>query len=435
MTTDFILIGLLGLALGFLLDYLFFRQGRVLMSSDDLRRDFVSRPMFDQVQSQSDVLRADLHEREQEVREWSSKFANAQAQLAHLTERLDNQKKEVETLQSQMQQQFELVANRLLEEKSQRFTQQNRQQMTDILAPLREKIGEFEQGMQRQFLEETRERISLKKEIENLRDLNTQLSRDANNLVSALKGDNKTQGDWGELQLERLLEYAGLQRDVHFKTQVSFANELGQQQRPDLVVLLPNEKHLIIDSKVSLVAYEQYHNAPDDVARQRSQVLHLQSIRRHISELSAKNYPSLSQLNSPDYLLMFVPIEPALSLALQVDTRLFSDALEKNIVLVSASTLMATLRTVSFIWTQEKQRQNVQEIAEQSGKLYDKLAAFVEDLRNVGARMKQAQDAHDDAMNKLSDSKKYGDTVLGRAERIRNLGAKTTKSLPKELLE
>ncbi len=435
MNTDFILVGLLGLAIGWLLDFLLFRQGRLLMQPDVLRRDYVQRAVFDQIQTQHDVSRADLHEREQEVREWSSKYAATQAQLAHLTERLEHQKTEVETLQHQMKQQFESIANKLLEEKSQRFGQQNRQQMSDILLPLREKIGEFEQGMQRQFLEETRERISLKKEIEHLRDLNSQLSRDAHNLVSALKGDNKTQGDWGELQLERLLEHAGLQRDIHFKTQVSFANEHGQQQRPDLIILLPNDKHLIIDSKVSLVAYEQYHNAADDIIRQRAQTQHLQSVRRHITELAAKNYPSINQLNTPDYLLMFVPIEPALTLALQQDTRLFTDALEKNVVLVSAGTLMATLRTVSFIWTQEKQRQNVQEIAEQSGKLYDKLAAFVEDLRDVGHRMKQAQEAHDDAMNKLSDSKKYGDTVLGRAERIRNLGAKTTKSLPRELLE
>jgi DNA recombination protein RmuC len=431
---EILLAGIVGATLGFLIGFLMFRQGGTAIPEDKLRRDYVPRALFEQQEGQNDVLRADLHEKEQELRMVSSQLAATKQSLTHMDAQLLNQKQELQALQQQMQQQFELVANRLLEEKSQRFTQQNQQQMTDLLTPLRQKINEFQDGMQRQFLEDTRERVSLKKEIEQLRELNTQLSHDAHSLVSALKGDNKTQGDWGELQLERLLEHAGLQRDIHYRAQASFVNEAGQTQRPDFVIFIPNDKCIIVDSKVSLTAYEQYFSATDDGLKSKAMQQHVQSLRRHIQDLSGKNYPSLTQLHTPDYLLMFVPIEGALSVAMQHDQRLFADALERNIVLVSTATLMATLRTVSFIWTQEKQKQNVLEIAEQSGRLYDKLAAFVEDLRDMGQRLSQARDAYDDAMNKLSDSKRYGDTVLGRAERIRQLGAKTTKQLPKDML-
>jgi DNA recombination protein RmuC len=300
---------------------------------------------------------------------------------------------------------------------------------------LREKIKEFEEGMERKFLEETRERVSLKTEIEHLRSLNQQLSQDAHNLVTALRGDSKTQGDWGEMQLEMLLEKAGLLRGVHFHMQASFADHNGQQKRPDLIIQLPDNKQLIIDSKVSLAAYEQFFNQNDPLSKKRFLSAHFESLKSHFKNLSEKNYTGLYQINAPDYVIMFIPIENALTVALQEDSRLFTDALDKNVLIVTPTTLLATMRTVSFIWKQENQKRNVLEIARQSGLLYDKFVAFIEDLKEIGQRLDMAQSAYCDAMNKLNDSKKYGDTLVGRAEKIKELGAKATKSLPKELLE
>ena len=354
---------------------------------------------------------------------------------AHLDEKLTLQKDELSQLQQRFQTEFENIANRLLEEKSQRFTQQNQTQMNDLLNPLREKIKDFEDNMSRRFSDETRERISLKTEIEGLVKLNQQLSSDAHNLTSALRGDSKIQGDWGEMQLEKLLEKSGLLRGVHYDAQFSFTDENGQQRRPDFVIQLPENKQLILDSKVSLTAFEQFFNHDDPSVKTRFLKAHIDSLRNHIRGLSDKNYARLYQLNSLDYVIMFVPIESAFSFAMQEDTTLFTDALDKNVLIVTPTTLMATMRTVGFIWKQENQKKHVLEIARQSGLLYDKFVAFVEDLKQIGHRLDGAQAAYHDAMNKLNDSRKYGDTLVGRAERIRELGAKASKRLPKEFLE
>jgi len=268
-----------------------------------------------------------------------------------------------------------------------------------------------------------------------LKVLNLQLSGDAQNLASALKGDSKTQGDWGEFQLELLLEKAGLLKGTHYYTQPSFKDENGSDKRPDFIIQLPEGKHLIVDSKVSLTAYEKYFNAEDASKKSKFLKEHVDSIRGHIKDLSGKNYQHLYQINSPDYLLLFVPIEPAFAAALLHDSKLFLYALDNNIVIVTTSTLLATMRTVSYIWRQERQKKNVLEIARQSGLLYDKFVGFVEDLQDMGQRLDQAQASYHGAMNKLSDSKKYGDTLIGRAEKIKELGAKATKSLPEEFLE
>ncbi|MEK7254059.1 MAG: DNA recombination protein RmuC, partial [Bacteroidota bacterium] len=298
-----------------------------------------------------------------------------------------------------------------------------------------ERIREFGQDMDKRFSEEEKDVVSLKKEIDHLRDLNLQLGADARNLATALKGDSKTQGDWGELQLELILEKAGLVRGMHYSVQASFKDEDGQDKRPDFIIHLPENKHLVVDSKVSLTAYEKFFSAADDDSRHRHLQEHLGSLRNHIRDLGGKNYQHLYQINSPDYLLLFVPIEPAFFVAVQNDDRLFLDALDKNIVLVTTTTLLATMRTIAYIWRQERQKKNVLEIARQSGLLYDKFVNFVEDLREVGQRLDHAQTAYHDAMNKLSDSKKFGDTLIGRAQKIKELGAKATKALPKELID
>jgi len=402
---------------------------------DVVNEKYVLKEIYDALQLQADLHRDDLLDKEKEIREKSMQLSAEQQNRLNLEERLRTQKSEVGELQEKFQTEFENVANRLLEEKSQRFAAQNQKQLGDILLPLKERIKDFELGIEKRYLEETKDKVSLKKEIEQLRDLNMQLSQDANNLASALKGENKKQGDWGELQLEMLLEKAGLTRDIHFVTQSSFKDDEGKDKRPDFIINLPGKKHLIIDSKVSLVAYEKYFNAGKEKKQEKHIKAHVESIRRHLKDLSSKNYQHLYQVNSPDYLLLFVPIEPAFSLAVMHDSQLFTDALDKNIVIVTTSTLLATMRTVSYIWKQEKQKRSVLEIARQSGKLYDKFCNFVDDLKTIGSRLNGARNAYDDAMNKLTESKRKGDTLIGRAEKIKELGAKTTKSLPNELLE
>lgn len=402
---------------------------------DKINDKYVLKVVHDSIQNQADLFRDDLLDKEQELRKLSSQLSAKENEILNINEKLISQKSEVENLQQRFQTEFENIANRLLEEKSQKFSQQNQLQLNHILNPLKEKIQEFETGVNARFLEETRDRISLKKEIEQLRDLNMQLSLDANNLASALKGESKTQGDWGEFRLEMLLEKAGLQKDIHYMTQTSFKDHEGKEKRPDFIINLPEGKHLIIDSKVSLTAYEKYFNAENQDKKSKHLKRHIDSTRQHIKDLNKKNYQQLYQINSPDYLLMFVPIEPAFALAVTEDKKLFLEALDKNIVMVTTSTLLATMRTVAYIWKQEKQKNSVIEIARQSGLLYDKFVNFVDDLKGIGHRIDGAKNAYDNAMNKLVDSKKFGDTLIGRAERIKELGAKTNKTLPKELTD
>jgi DNA recombination protein RmuC len=427
----------LGLLIGAVLAWVLARlrlQAHAILKAD-VDKQYVHREIYEATERQQLNTQQELRLCQDELRLLSGHLASRDQMIKNLDDKLHIQKQELEQLQVRFRTEFENVANRLLEEKSQKFSTQNQEQIHALLQPLREHIRDFEEVAEKRFIEETRDRISLKKEIEQLRELNTQLSSDANNLASALKGDNKAQGDWGEYQLEVLLQKAGLAKDLHYRAQSSFTDEDGRAKRPDFIIMLPEDKHLIIDSKVSLTAYERYYQANDDVARQVAAREHLESLRRHIRDLSSKNYQQLYQINTPDYLLLFVPIEPAFALALQQDQKLFTEALERNIVLVTNSTLLATLRTVSFIWKQERQKNNVLEIARQSGMLYDKFCAFVDDLKSIGNRLDQTQVAYRDAMNKLLESTKFRDTLIGRAERIKELGAKTTKHLPKDLLD
>jgi DNA recombination protein RmuC len=352
-----------------------------------------------------------------------------------LEQQYQDQHQNFEQLQQHAKATFENIAHRLLEEKSQKFSTQNQTQIQQILQPLKEKIKEFEEGIEKRFLEDAKEKLSLKLAIDQLRELNLQLSTDANNLVNALKGDSKTQGNWGEYQLEMLLKKAGLEKDIHFLIQPSYKDEQGREKRPDFVINLPEEKHLIIDCKVSLTAYERYFNAETPQEQQKHLKAHIESLRQHIRDLSSKNYQLLYDIQAPDYLLLYVPIEPAFALAVREEQRLFLDALDKNIVLVSSTTLLATMRTVAYIWKQEKQKRSVLEIARQSGLLYDRFVNFVDDLKMIGQRLDGAHKSYKTAMSKLVDGHRYGDTLIGRAEKIRSLGAKATKLLPQDLID
>ncbi|NRB61735.1 MAG: DNA recombination protein RmuC [Saprospiraceae bacterium] len=430
----FLLLGLLlGMLIGMLITRYYWRKRSILR--EEVITQYIEKNIYQELRQQVDLMRDDLVEKEQEIRALSMNLSAKDQNILHLDDKLRQQKIELEALQKQARLEFEHIANRILEEKSQRFTHQNKVQLGHLLQPLQDKIKQFEAGIEKRFLEETRDRVSLKKEIEQLRDLNHQLSEDANNLAMALKGDNKSAGDWGEIQLEAILEKAGLQKDIHYHVQSSFRDEAGQLKRPDFIINLPGKKHLVIDSKVSLKAYEKAYSANDHQKKAEWISQHLDSIRRHIKDLSTKNYQDLYQINSPDYLLLFVPIEPAFSMAIQQDHNLFAEALDKNIVIVTTSTLLATMRTVSFIWKQEKQKKSVLEIARQSGLLYDKFCGFVDDLQKIGHRLDQSQSAYHDAMRKLTHSTKKGDTLIGRAEKIRELGARASKKLPQDLLE
>ncbi len=365
----------------------------------------------------------------------NSKSAKYEEHIRGLEERLSEHKKEIEELQKKMHIEFQNLSNKIFEEKSTKFLELNEKRVNDILNPLKEKINQFEKKVDDTYKEETRERISLKKELEHIVKLNQQVSEDTIKLTKALKGDKKLQGDWGEVQLEMILAKTGLEKDIHYRKQESLLNEAGKIMRPDYIINLPEGKNLIIDSKVSLIAYEQYFNEENESLKPELIKRHVKNIAKHISDLSSKNYNQLYEINSPDYVLLFVPIEPALYVALKEDTTLFEKALDKNIVLVSTSTLLATLRTISFIWKQDNQKKNVFEIAKESGALYDKFVGFIEDLTNLGKKIDGVKSDYSAAINKLYESKQKGSTIIGRIERIKKLGASTSKSLPKNILD
>jgi DNA recombination protein RmuC len=369
-------------------------------------------------------------------REKSEKFSNllsAKSQeLIGLQEKLLEQKKEIESMHEKLQIQFKNLANEILDEKTKKFTDQNKTNLADILTPLKEKILEFEKKVEQTNKESIERNSALKEQITGLKELNLQITKEAENLTKALKGESKTQGNWGEFVLESILEKSGLNKGEQYEVQVSKTSDDGKRLQPDVVVHLPEDKHIIIDSKVSLTAYEKYASAENEIEKESAIKNHLISIRSHIKGLSEKNYQSLYEIGSLDFVLLFMPIESAFSLAVQNDPGLFTDAYDKNIVIVSPSTLIATLRTIASIWRQENQNKNALEIARQGGQLYDKFVAFCEDLVKIGENLNTTKKNYDQAMNKLSAGK---GNLVNRADKLRELGAKATKNLDQRLLD
>ncbi len=437
ITLIYLLIGIIigGVAVYFIAKFKFQAELKPSITEAEIEAKYVFRELYDDLKNQIVLLKKELTNYQKDYQIVGNALSAKEQFAENLQQKLREQKEELIVLQQRLTTEFENIANKLLEEKSQKFTAQNQDNLNTVLNPLKEKIKEFEERVERTYINETKDRISLKEEIVKLRELNMQLSADAGQLASALKGDSKTQGDWGEYRLEMLLERAGLTKDIHFRTQSNFKDEEGNDKRPDFIIHLPEDKHLIIDSKVSLTAYEAFYNADNEADRTHHLKAHIASIRKHLRDLNSKKYEQLYQLDTPDYLLMFVPIEPAFAIAVQEDHNLFLEALDKNIVMVTTSTLLATMRTVAYIWKQDKQKSNVLEIARQSGLLYDKFCLFIDDLQEIGKRLENAQVAYHGAMNKLTESKKFGDTLVGRAERIRELGANASKLLPKDLLD
>jgi len=361
------------------------------------------------------------------------------ADIATLQATLDSERKSAHekltmltSAREELSNQFKSLANDILEEKSKRFTEQNQANLGQLIAPLREKFGEFQQKVESLEKEGVAGRTELKTQVEQLRSLNERLSEDATNLVSALRGSSKAQGEWGEVVLERILESSGLRKGHEYRVQETIFREDGRRARLDIIIDLPEGRHLVLDSKVSLNDYSDYCSAGEDAIRDAALARHLASVRKHIRELSQRNYTSLYGLNSLDFVVMFVPIEPAFMLALARDGKLWQEAWEKNILLVSPSTLLFVLRTVAHLWRQEQQEKNVRDIVRRGGELYDKLAAFAKDLTDVGRKLDDARGAYDEAYKKLAEGK---GNVIRQAELLKSLGIKPTKSMPTAMLD
>lgn len=361
------------------------------------------------------------------------------SQIAELNTALESEHSQTEeklallkNAEEQLSNRFKTLASEILEDKTKRFTEQNQTNINQLLEPLKVKITEFQGKVQEVYVQEGKDRSALTEQVKQLMALNNQLSADAHNLTRALKGQAKTQGNWGELILERVLEASGLRRDHEYDVQESHTRADGTRAQPDVVVHLPEDRHLIVDAKVSLNAYEEYANAETDHQRDVAMKRHLDSVRTHIKELSEKNYQQLYGLQSLDFVLMFIPVEPAFMLAISHDSELWQDAWKKNVLLVSPSTLLFVVRTVAHLWRQEQQNRNAQEIASRGADLYDKLAGFVEDLDSLGIKLQQAQKAYDGAYNKFTGGR---GNVIRQAEILKELGVKPSKQLPQKLTD
>ena len=362
---------------------------------------------------------SDLRERFNDER---SNLVRAEANVNAYKDKLAQQQKSIEELQQKFTLEFSNIANKILDEKSAKFTLQNQTNLDNILNPLKANIKSFEEKVDKVYKVEALERSELKGVIFQLMDQSKQIQTDANNLTKALKGDNKKQGNWGEVILERVLESSGLVKDREYRTQTSLNNADGARLQPDLVIDLPDHKNLIVDAKISLVAYEKMVSAESEEEKITFLKQHIASVKAHIDGLASKNYQNLYQINSPDFVLLFMPIESTFSITIQADTELFNYAWNKKVVIVSPTTLLATLRTIASIWKVDRQNKNVFEIAEEAGALYDKFVGFLEDMDKIGKHIGMTQKAHEDAFKKLQ----YGSgNLIGKVEKIKKLGAKT----------
>ncbi|MDR2402240.1 MAG: DNA recombination protein RmuC [Cytophagales bacterium] len=383
----------------------------------------------------------DLKNKNQELKNWEEKIEilntanqNLEIEIVKLkTEKdhLENEIKKGHEDKDSMVMQFQNIAMTLMEEKTKKFTEQNQINMNNILKPLADNIHMFEQQIKDSNKQANDQTVALRLELAKLYTLNTKITQEAENLANAIKGDTKIQGNWGEMILEKILETSGLERDREYTIQTSLLMETGKRYQPDVVVHLPMERHIIIDSKVSLNNYEQYFNSEDKIVKTDQLKKHFTSIKKHILELAEKNYQTLYSVGSLDFVLMFIPIEQAYTLIVQNEKNIFTEAYERNVILVSPSTLIATLRTISNIWKSEYQNKNALDIAQQSGALYDKFVGFIEDIKLIGKNLDSTKNAYADAVKKLYEGQ---GNLINRAEKIKSLGVKTTKSLDQKLI-
>ncbi len=439
-----------GLVLGFLLGFLFLK-GKLQKQRSDFELEkrtgeqILIQQKFELEKEKSlfeERTRTLLKEKEELIQQvhllrtdnsiQNQQLARAEGDFLNLQEKLDTQKKEMESLQQKFTTEFENIAAKILKQNTAEFSAANQKSITELLSPLKEKIQVFEKRVEDTYEKGLKDQTDLKAELKKLHDLNLKISDEANNLTRALKGDVKKQGNWGEMILERILERSGLTEGREYQKQESVLSENGQRFQPDVVIHLPDQKHIVVDSKVSLVAYERLVNADNEKDRMNHVKEHLLSVRSHIKILSEKHYQHSPNFNSPDFVLLFIPIESSFSIAVQEDQDLFAYAWDNKVVIVSPSTLLATLRTIASIWQQENQNRNALEIARQSGALYDKFVAFISDMESIGKSLESTRKTYDQAANKLFTG---AGNLVKRAENIKKLGAKTTKDLPSDKIQ
>jgi DNA recombination protein RmuC len=441
MDTIYILVFGSLLFLGFVL--LWFRTGKTKGSADEtvLLKNQVDTLTAEKItleeraknlQARVDSANLLTAEKDAAILAVNRELAARNSDYANIREKLAAQEADLEKLQDRFRVEFRNLANEILEEKTRKFTEQNSVRLDEILKPLGERIKEFERKVDETYDKESKQRFSLEREIKSLAELNQQISKEASNLTSALKGQSKTRGNWGEVILESILEKSGLTRDREFFIQQSYTNEQGRRLQPDVIVAYPGDRNVVIDSKVSLVAYERYASSESREEQDAAARDHLASVRNHIADLSSKNYQDIYALKSLDFVMLFMPIEPAYMLAMQHDPNLWNFAYEKRILLISPTNLIAALRMIANLWRVEYQNKNAMEIARQSGELYDKFAGFVEDLQDIGNKLDSTRKSWDASMNKLATGK---GNLVRRVETIRALGAKAGKEIPKSLLD
>lgn len=432
-----IIYALLGLAVGFFIGFIIFKNKKSVTETlpndyNDIKESLIR---AESKKNQLDELLTENKEKiellQKENTQLSATLSSAETNLANMNEKLENQKKDLEELQTKFALQFENLANKIFDEKSKAFKETNKQQLNILLDPLQENLKEFKNAVKDTYEKGLKERTEITTELKQIQRLNQQLQEEASNLTKALKGDSQKQGRWGEMILERILESSGLEKGEQYKTQDSFTLDSGRRLRPDAVVYLPEKKHIIIDSKVSLVAFEKYANADNEEEKTRYIKEHIDSVRKHIKDLASKDYINNLGLETPEYLLMFIPVEASFSAAVTHDKSIFNDAWEKKIVIVSPSTLIATLMTIASMWKQTKQTEHAIEIAERGGKLYDKFYGFIEDMDKIGQSLKKAESDYDSAYKKLITG---SGSLVRQTEMLKDLGAKTTKALSKDIL-
>lgn len=427
----FILITLVAIAIGVFIGNYLERQ-----KSISIKRIMEDREMqlLDQIEGQRNELNQEKLAKEQ-IREIKDNYAirlsKKEVDFENLLARNNEQKDEVEKLQEKFSKEFQLLANRILEEKSKKFTDQNELNIKNILNPLQEKIKSFEKRVEDSNKESISRHSAMQEQLKNLQELNVQITKEASNLTKALKADTKMQGNWGELVLERVLEKSGLKKDSEYTVQNSFSTEDGKRVLPDVIIHLPGDKKMIVDSKVSLIAFERFVNEEDENQKAIWIKEHVNSIKKHVDQLSAKNYHSLYEMESPDFVLLFIPLEPAFAVALQQEPQLYNLAFEKNIVIVTPSTLLATLRTIDSMWQNDRQHNNAVAIAKQAGRLYDQFKNLLDDLERVGKQLNTVQSTYNSSMTKLTGK----GNLLTRVERLKTLGAKASKQIDQKWLD
>ncbi|TAI49150.1 DNA recombination protein RmuC [Flagellimonas allohymeniacidonis] len=427
----YIIIGLLAIAIGVFL-------GMYLQKLKTKSNEEVWQEREQQLKGNINALNDKLISSDEEIKQLQlqkeqqgNQLVRRQADFENLQRINTEQKEEVEKLQEKFTKDFEILANKILEDKSKKFTEKNKENIESILNPLNKKIKEFEEKVEKSQKENISIHSALKEQLLNLQNQNLKITQEAENLTKALKGDSKMQGNWGELVLERVLEKSGLEKDREYSVQQSFTREDGSRVLPDVIIHLPDGKKMIVDSKVSLTDYERFTNAEDE-DKPRFLKDHINSLRKHVEQLSAKKYEDLYEMESPDFVLMFVPIEPAFAIAINEDNSLYNKAFEQNIVIVTPATLLATLRTIDTMWSNEKQQKNAIEIARQAGALYDKFEGFVSDLTRVGKKMDEAKNEYRGAMNKLVEGR---GNIVTSIEKLKKMGAKAKKSIPEPILK